>query len=99
MLSEKGLTHWQLRKGECYREHDTFQTFKNFIHNVEESVIICIDEMCLQKMSGAKWDSPRPRLQNVLNARRGWEITSYDSAGLSHRSPVASPWAPSHPRA
>ncbi|RWW44405.1 hypothetical protein BHE74_00049822, partial [Ensete ventricosum] len=36
MLSEKRLTHWQWRKGECYREPGTFQTFKKFIHNVKK---------------------------------------------------------------
>ncbi|RRT47853.1 hypothetical protein B296_00036651 [Ensete ventricosum] len=36
MLSEKGLTHWEWWRDECYQEHGTSQTFKKFTHNVEK---------------------------------------------------------------
>ncbi|RRT60427.1 hypothetical protein B296_00039910 [Ensete ventricosum] len=54
MLSEKGLIHWQQRKGECYRELGTFQIYENFMHNMERSAPSCIDKNVITRDVGSK---------------------------------------------
>ncbi|RZR91126.1 hypothetical protein BHM03_00019185 [Ensete ventricosum] len=52
MLSEKGLTHWQQWRGECYRELGTFQIYKNFTYNMKRCAPSCINENVITKDVG-----------------------------------------------